>query len=55
MSIWLVGIGCLAVGLYGTNTARDKGLAQRWSLVALSWAPLAIWAASTLIRAWRHS
>ena len=54
MGIWLVGAGCLAVGLYGTYTARDRGLSQRRGLAALAWAPFAIWVATILVRFWRN-
>lgn len=50
---WILGLGSLAIGLYGAYTARDRGLSQRRGLALLGWIPFALWAAFTLVHAGR--
>lgn len=50
---WILGLGSLAIGLYGAYTARDRGLSQRRGLALLGWIPFVLWAVFTFARAWR--
>ena len=54
MNAWPIGIGCLAVGLYGAYTARDASLRNRRGIAFLGWIPFALWIAFTLSNAWRN-
>jgi hypothetical protein len=54
MNAWMVGTACLAVGLYGAFTARDRSLSGRRGLAFLAWIPFAIWIVSAFARAWRN-
>lgn len=54
MHPWLLGIGSLAIGLYGAFTAKDRSLPQRGGLALLGWIPFALWALFTLAHAWRN-
>lgn len=53
MHPWMIGLGCLAVGLYGTASGRDRAGAGRWTLTGLGWIPFVLWLISTLDHAWR--
>lgn len=54
MHPWMLGLGSFVIGIYGTFTARDRGLSQRGGLALLGWSPFALWALFTLAHAWRN-
>ena len=54
VQFWSLGLACVAIGLYGTFTARDRAVAGRRGLAALGWIPTALWVAFSLFHAWRR-
>lgn len=48
----MVGLGCLAVGLYGTASGWDRAGPARWAITGLGWTPFVLWLLAVLTHAW---